>query len=327
MRSKLLKIAVVTVLSLAMILSFASCGAGNNKVKVADPAEGTFGNLTWKFDETQTLTIEGASWMDSVEDAANVPWKSVASSVKKIVIKSTVTCIGDYAFYYMTALEEVVFEKAENGSCGMQSIGDYAFAFCKNLKSISIPESVIAIGKGAFSTSGLTAIDLPMSTVELGANAFEYCASLKTVVIRGQLDGNSLLNSDMFRCCRALETIHAPANKFADIKVLDKQITFSDVATYNPESAPAETQPPVDTAAPTETVADTTADTGADESEGAVKEPESGKMGPKEIIAIIALGVLVVAIVVGIILFIRYDKKHSGNTTTVVKNKDDKKKK
>ena len=45
-----------------------------------------------------------------------------------------------------------------------------------------------------------------------------------------------------------------------------------------------------------------------------------GKKGSK--IALIIMGVLVVGIIVAIVLFKRYDKKTSGNNTTVVKNKD-----
>ena len=61
------------------------------------------------------------------------------------------------------------------------SIGEKAFDNCNRLYSISIPNSVTSIRRGAFSFSGLVAVTIPASVTSLGEHAFEGCWSLTTV--------------------------------------------------------------------------------------------------------------------------------------------------
>ena len=56
---------------------------------------------------------------------------------------------------------------------GITTIGNFAFAHCENLTSVTIPPSVITIGEGAFAGCiGLTAITIPNSVKSIGAMAF-----------------------------------------------------------------------------------------------------------------------------------------------------------
>ena len=62
---------------------------------------------------------------------------------------------------------------------GVSSIDSYAFRYCANLTSITIPNSVTSIGECAFEgCSGLTSITIPDSVTSVGASAFEGCDSL-----------------------------------------------------------------------------------------------------------------------------------------------------
>ena len=62
------------------------------------------------------------------------------------------------------------------------SIGEYAFCYCKLLKSIDIPSSVIAIANDAFyECSGLESVIIPANVNFIGNNAFDYCTNLATI--------------------------------------------------------------------------------------------------------------------------------------------------
>ena len=64
-----------------------------------------------------------------------------------LVIPETVTCIGNYAFYYCSGLGMITFSE------GINSIGYYAFYHCSGLTSVTIPNTVTWIGDDAFSGS------------------------------------------------------------------------------------------------------------------------------------------------------------------------------
>ena len=64
------------------------------------------------------------------------------------------------------------------------SIGDLAFACCKNLKSVTIPNSITSINYCAFlGCSGLESITIPNSIIYIGESAFEHCTSLASISI------------------------------------------------------------------------------------------------------------------------------------------------
>ena len=69
-------------------------------------------------------------------------------------------------------------------SYSITSIGEYAFADCFSLTSITIPNSVTSIGTGAFNgCESLTSITIPNSVTSIGYYAFYYCESLRSVTV------------------------------------------------------------------------------------------------------------------------------------------------
>ncbi len=147
---------------------------------------GTCGdNLTWTLDSDGTLTISGTGDMYDYDCSIissdyfyGTPWYRNCESIKKVIIESGVTSIGDDAFYWCTSLTSVIIP----GS--VTSIGDEAFYWCTSLTSVTIPDSVTSIEEFAFSACiSLTSVTIPDSVTSIGFAPFFYCISLIEIIV------------------------------------------------------------------------------------------------------------------------------------------------
>ncbi len=146
-------------------------------------ASGTCGdNLTWTFDgEMGTLTISGTGDMYEYYNSSssdNRPWGNYEDNIKKVVINSGVTIIGEYAFNSCNNLISVTIPNS------VTTIGNSAFAWCNKLTSVTIPNSVSSIGDSAFAyCDALTSVTIPDSVTTIGKRAFYYCEELADITI------------------------------------------------------------------------------------------------------------------------------------------------
>ncbi len=83
----------------------------------------------------------------------------------------------------------------EGNTYQVNAIGNYAFYYCYNLKSINIPNSVTTIGSEAFYYCGLTSITIPNSVTNIGNGAF-HCGNLSSVKV--EWDSPANISSDVF---------------------------------------------------------------------------------------------------------------------------------
>lgn len=91
-----------------------------------------------------------------------------------------VTSIGLYAFNDCRDLTSVTIPNS------VTSIGRQAFDNCYNLTSVTIPNSVTSIGQSAFDDCrSLTSMTIPNSVTSIGSNAFHYCDGLTSVDFLG----------------------------------------------------------------------------------------------------------------------------------------------
>ena len=90
----------------------------------------------------------------------------------------------------------------------LKTIGSGAFSGCTGLKSIDLPDGLEIINGRAFlDCAGLTGISLPSSLSSLGSAAFRNCSSLKSVVVPEKIEK---ISGSTFAGCTSLETVTFP---------------------------------------------------------------------------------------------------------------------
>ena len=136
--------------------------------------------------------------------------------------------IGDYAFAACSGLTSVTIPNS------VDSIGDYAFYNCYRLTSVTIPNSVTSIGDYAFyNCLDLTSVTIPNSVTSIGDEAFSYCSGLTSVTI-----GNSVtwIGDEAFWGCR-LQTIVCKAIKPESGSGITSTNMYNHTQLYVPEGA------------------------------------------------------------------------------------------
>ena len=88
------------------------------------------------------------------------------------------------------------------------AIGSSAFSGCSSLSSIVIPEGVKELGSSAFSgCTKATSVSLPNSITSIGSYAFENCSSITSIIIP---EGVTLLQEATFKDCSSLTSVVLP---------------------------------------------------------------------------------------------------------------------
>ena len=133
-----------------------------------------------------------------IETASNTLIQGCYSTI----IPNSVTSIGDWAFASCPRLTSITIPNS------VTSIGDWAFRFCTGLTSITIPNSVTSIGEEAFSYClSLTSITIPNSVTSIGNGAFSHCSSLASIIIPNSVTS---IGERAFDGCSSLKSIKIP---------------------------------------------------------------------------------------------------------------------
>ncbi|MBQ7715703.1 MAG: leucine-rich repeat protein [Clostridia bacterium] len=197
-------------------------------------------DLTWEFNaETGALTIFGTGKMynyyPSISDAGSnittAPWGIYCDSIKTVEITSGVESVGNYAFYWCTALENVTVPDS------LTSISFAAFTGCSSLKcndydnaeylgntsnpyvalikttdssvkSCKINDNTKIIGSNAFADCAqLWEIEIPDSVIGIGGGAFSNCNKLSEISLSNSITS---IEDDTFVNCSNLACVTIP---------------------------------------------------------------------------------------------------------------------
>lgn len=110
------------------------------------------------------------------------------SEEKEFVIPKQITSIGAYAFFgcceedYWANFDEETSVNIQLNE-GLTSIGDYAFSNIGYLREMELPDSLLTLGKAAFSSTSLESMTIPSKVTVIPDSLFKECFGLETVIL------------------------------------------------------------------------------------------------------------------------------------------------
>lgn len=151
---------------------------------------------------TENLTAE-VTWENEYSgNYTNLVYAVIPPSVTYNSQTYTVTSLGEAALHGCKNLTSVTIPNS------VTSMGEDVFANSEALTSVTIPESVTSISAHAFHyCRGLSSITIPESVTSIGKSAFEGCTSLTSVTIPS---GVTVLEEEVFVMCTSLTSVTIP---------------------------------------------------------------------------------------------------------------------
>ena len=187
--------------------------------------------------------VTDGDWTDAIEDEYGVRYSRdglrllrAPEGIGKYKIKNGTKVICNFAFVYCSTLRKLVIPSS------VTNIGDYAFGCCKSLLGLVIPSSVIRIGGGAFNNcpslllniqnprfrlmdnsiiidtekravlsclNNKDKIIIPFSVTSIGNSAFGWCTSLRELVIPSSVTS---IGDLAFNGCESLRELVLPSS-------------------------------------------------------------------------------------------------------------------
>lgn len=129
--------------------------------------------------------------------------------IDKLIIGKDMVGIGDYAFYGCTGLESVTLNN------GLNTIGNGAFANCKNMTSFNMitKSEIKAFGKDAFmNCEALTTFSVPINVEAIGDYCFQGCTGLTKIDLmpEGLNPSLNVIGYNAFEGCTNLISMDFP---------------------------------------------------------------------------------------------------------------------
>ena len=164
-------------------------------------------NITWVFDkETSTLTLSGTGETYDYNYHMNNSQSPLSRlneqhQILHIVVEPGITGLGEYVLCHMSNAKTLSLPD------GLLSIERGALGYLRSLEELVIPDTVTTIGEGAFSAcQTITSVNIPAGVKQIPAYAFSYCVALEQVTFP---EGLEALDYGAFTDC-ALTEVHLP---------------------------------------------------------------------------------------------------------------------
>ena len=181
-------------------LNYELTSTENREVKV------TGGEIREEIIIPETVTYDNVKYtVTRIADNAFSGRTDQSNFTRRYVIPGSVKSLGNRAFYDNYYLEEVVFNK------GLETIGEWAFGYARELKEIVIPSTVVSIANSAFYTDWDRAINI-------------VCYSATTTI-----------GDHTFRGRTHIATLHVPSDELTAFQAADYWKDFANIETFTKE--------------------------------------------------------------------------------------------
>ena len=109
-----------------------------------------------------------------------------------------------------------------------------AFHNCKNLNSVTFPNSLIVIGEASFAgCQNLETINIPLNVEEIQGEAFRGCESLSKIYCKAE--NPPTLGSNVYKECPLLTSIFVPCNTLYSYINSTNWNSYSSIIAYEPQ--------------------------------------------------------------------------------------------
>lgn len=147
---------------------------------------------------TNGLMTNGTWYGTKVSDSAFYEWRYLTD----VTFNDTVTEIGEYAFYYVTALTGLT-ELPDT----ITTIGNSAFYSC-DAPLTKLPDSLTTLGDYAFRQSEISIQEIPSGVTEIPSGCFYWCSNLTSITLHSNI--TSIASNSFGHNNDTLTTINVP---------------------------------------------------------------------------------------------------------------------
>ena len=159
-------------------------------------------NVLWTYDKTQkVLTLSGTGAMADYSTTDDLPWAEYLSEIETFTAGEGLTVLGQNTCRDACNLSSVSLPST------LKELHAYAFCYCSQVTSVSLPQGLEFIGYMALGYCGITAITIPSSVTNMDT-WFSQCFALETVTFENSAEN---LAWYMFESCKNLTSVSLPA--------------------------------------------------------------------------------------------------------------------